>query len=576
MDSFKRILSYAFKEKRYIIITVILIFIETSVELFIPFIMSSLIDDGVKLKDMNHIYLTGSIIVLFAVISLVTGYLYSRFSAKTASVFGREIRHAQFKKIEEYSFSNIDKFEASSLVTRVINDSAMVQNTLTSVMRPLVRAPLMLILGIGLSFAINWELAIIFICLAPLLAVSMFFIVRHVAPRFMILQKSLDNLNLVIQENLIAIRVIKAFVRKDYQIEKFEKVNWHYTDVVEKTFRVVSLGTPISQVIMYTAMLLVMWFGGSLMISSTIEEGALTGVFSYVVQTFNSLMMVSNICISIARSLASCYRIDQVLVEVPTIEDGKDSSKHIKDGEIEFIDVDFKYDIQGKENVLENLNFKIEPGEMIGVIGSTGSGKSTLVELILRLYDVTNGKVLIDGENVKDYSLYNLREEISIVLQKNFLFSGSLRDNLKWGDKLASDEELLSACKLACVDEFLTRLQGGLDYELGANGSNVSGGQKQRICIARALLKKPKILILDDATSALDTATERRLIDNLKAEKNMTVIIITQRLSSLANCSRVLVLDNGRISGFDTKEKLLENNHIYADFYHTQKKGTQL
>lgn len=576
MDSFKRILSYAFKEKRYIIITLILIFIETSVELFIPFIMSSLIDDGVKLKDMNHIYLTGSIIVLFAVISLVTGYLYSRFSAKTASVFGREIRHAQFKKIEEYSFSNIDKFEASSLVTRVINDSAMVQNTLTSVMRPLVRAPLMLILGIGLSFAINWELAIIFICLAPLLAVSMFFIVRHVAPRFMILQKSLDNLNLVIQENLIAIRVIKAFVRKDYQIEKFEKVNWHYTDVVEKTFRVVSLGTPISQVIMYTAMLLVMWFGGSLMISSTIEEGALTGVFSYVVQTFNSLMMVSNICISIARSLASCYRIDQVLVEVPTIEDGKDSSKHIKDGEIEFIDVDFKYDIQGKENVLENLNFKIEPGEMIGVIGSTGSGKSTLVELILRLYDVTSGKVLIDGENVKDYSLYNLREEISIVLQKNFLFSGSLRDNLKWGDKLASDEELLSACKLACVDEFLPRLQGGLDYELGANGSNVSGGQKQRICIARALLKKPKILILDDATSALDTATERRLIDNLKAEKNMTVIIITQRLSSLANCSRVLVLDNGRISGFDNKEKLLENNHIYADFYHTQKKGTQL
>lgn len=576
MDSFKRILSYAFKEKRYIIITLILIFIETSVELFIPFIMSSLIDDGVKLKDMNHIYLTGSIIVLFAVISLVTGYLYSRFSAKTASVFGREIRHAQFKKIEEYSFSNIDKFEASSLVTRVINDSAMVQNTLTSVMRPLVRAPLMLILGIGLSFAINWELAIIFILLAPLLAVSMFFIVRHVAPRFMILQKSLDNLNLVIQENLIAIRVIKAFVRKDYQIEKFEKVNWHYTDVVEKTFRVVSLGTPISQVIMYTAMLLVMWFGGSLMISSTIEEGALTGVFSYVVQTFNSLMMVSNICISIARSLASCYRIDQVLVEVPTIEDGKDSSKHIKDGEIEFIDVDFKYDIQGKENVLENLNFKIEPGEMIGVIGSTGSGKSTLVELILRLYDVTNGKVLIDGENVKDYSLYNLREEISIVLQKNFLFSGSLRDNLKWGDKLASDEELLSACKLACVDEFLPRLQGGLDYELGANGSNVSGGQKQRICIARALLKKPKILILDDATSALDTATERRLIDNLKAEKNMTVIIITQRLSSLANCSRVLVLDNGRISGFDNKEKLLENNHIYADFYHTQKKGTQL
>lgn len=576
MDSFKRILSYAFKEKRYIIITLILIFIETSVELFIPFIMSSLIDDGVKLKDMNHIYLTGSIIVLFAVISLVTGYLYSRFSAKTASVFGREIRHAQFKKIEEYSFSNIDKFEASSLVTRVINDSAMVQNTLTSVMRPLVRAPLMLILGIGLSFAINWELAIIFILLAPLLAVSMFFIVRHVAPRFMILQKSLDNLNLVIQENLIAIRVIKAFVRKDYQIEKFEKVNWHYTDVVEKTFRVVSLGTPISQVIMYTAMLLVMWFGGSLMISSTIEEGALTGVFSYVVQTFNSLMMVSNICISIARSLASCYRIDQVLVEVPTIEDGKDSSKHIKDGEIEFIDVDFKYDIQGKENVLENLNFKIEPGEMIGVIGSTGSGKSTLAELILRLYDVTNGKVLIDGENVKDYSLYNLREEISIVLQKNFLFSGSLRDNLKWGDKLASDEELLSACKLACVDEFLPRLQGGLDYELGANGSNVSGGQKQRICIARALLKKPKILILDDATSALDTATERRLIDNLKSEKNMTVIIITQRLSSLANCSRVLVLDNGRISGFDNKEKLLENNHIYADFYHTQKKGTQL
>lgn len=576
MNSFKNVFRYALVRKRYLITTLILLFIETTVEILIPFVMSTLIDEGVKVQNMSVIWITGGIIVVFAFISLVTGYLYSRFAAVTAAYFGKELRHALYSKIESFSFANIDRFETSSLVTRVINDTSLLQNTLTSTMRPIIRAPLYLILGIALSFVINWELAIIFLGLSPLLAIAMVLILKTVAPRFSMMQKALDDLNLVIQENLVAIRTIKAFVRKDYQIEKFEKVNSGYTSVVEKTFRIVNLGTPISQLIIYTGTILIMWFGGSLVAQGSIQEGALTGVFSYVVQTFNSLMMLSNIGIQIARSLASCLRVDQVIKERPTIADGKDKNKHIEKGEIQFKDVDFKYSLSAEQNVLSDLNFTIKPGETIGIIGSTGSGKSSIVELILRLYDVTNGEIDIDGENIKDYSLYNLREEIGIVLQKNFLFSGTLRENLQWGDKTADDQTLLSACETACVNEFLPRLEGGLDYRLAAGGANVSGGQKQRICIARALLKKPRILILDDATSALDTATERKLIRNLKRLNNMTTIIITQRLSSLESVDRVMILDDGKINGFDTKETLLKDNDIYRKFYSLQTSGERI
>ena len=571
MDSIKRVFKYAFKPKRYIIIAFILVVIETSFELLIPFVMSSLIDDGVKTGNMNHIYFTGIIIFICAIISLLTGYLYSKFAAKAAAVFGENIRNALFEKIESFSFSNLDHFQSSSLVTRVINDAQLMQNTLTTVLRPLARSPIMLILGIVLSFIINPTLSLVFIIMTPILAAIMLILFKIVSPRFLKLQRGLDNLNLVLQETLISIKTIKAFVKEGYQEEKFEEVNRGYTSIVEKTFRIINIGTPLSQFMIYTATIVIMWVGGNLMINSVIQEGDLTGVFSYTMQTFNSIMMLSNILISIARSLASLYRVDEVLKETPTIVNGEDL-KTVKDGEITFENVDFKYSSSADNYVLKNISFTIKSGEIIGIIGETGSGKSTLAELMLRLYDITNGKISIDGENIKDYSLENLRENIAIVLQKNYLFSGTLKDNLLWGNKQASDEELFQAMKDACVDEFFPRLQGGLNYELGVNGGNVSGGQKQRICIARALLKKPKILILDDSTSALDNNTEKRLMKNLSSMRNMTTIIITQRLNSLILADRVMVLSDGQISGFDTKEKLLEDNEIFKEFYKSQMK----
>lgn len=571
MDSIKRVFKYAFKPKRYIIIAFILVVIETSFELLIPFVMSSLIDDGVKTGNMPHIYFTGIIIFICAIISLLTGYLYSKFAAKAAAVFGENIRNALFEKIESFSFSNLDHFQSSSLVTRVINDAQLMQNTLTTVLRPLARSPIMLILGIVLSFIINPTLSLVFIVMTPILAAIMLILFKIVSPRFLKLQRGLDNLNLVLQETLISIKTIKAFVKEGYQEEKFEEVNRGYTSIVEKTFRIINIGTPLSQFMIYTATVVIMWVGGNLMINSIIQEGDLTGVFSYTMQTFNSIMMLSNILISIARSLASLYRVDEVLKETPTIVNGKDL-KTVKDGKIAFENVDFKYSASADNYVLKNISFTIKSGEIIGIIGETGSGKSTLAELMLRLYDISNGKILIDGENIKDYSLENLRENIAIVLQKNYLFSGTLRDNLLWGNKQASDEEIFQAMKDACVDEFFPRLQGGLNYELGVNGGNVSGGQKQRICIARALLKKPKILILDDSTSALDNNTEKRLMQNLSSMHNMTTIIITQRLNSLILADRVMVLSDGQISGFDAKEKLLEDNEIFKEFYNSQMK----
>ena len=571
MDSIRRVFKYAFRPKRYIIIAFILVVIETSFELLIPFVMSSLIDDGVKTGNMNHIYFTGIIIFICAIISLLTGYLYSKFAAKAAAVFGENIRNVLFEKIESFSFSNLDHFQSSSLVTRVINDAQLMQNTLTTVLRPLARSPIMLILGIVLSFIINPTLSLVFIIMTPILAAIMLILFKIVSPRFLKLQRGLDNLNLVLQETLISIKTIKAFVKEGYQEEKFEEVNRGYTSIVEKTFRIINIGTPLSQFMIYTATIVIMWVGGNLMINSVIQEGDLTGVFSYTMQTFNSIMMLSNILISIARSLASLYRIDEVLKETPTIINGEDL-KTVKDGEITFENVDFKYSSSADNYVLKNISFTIKSGEIIGIIGETGSGKSTLAELMLRLYDITNGKISIDGENIKDYSLENLRENIAIVLQKNYLFSGTLKDNLLWGNKQASDEELFQAMKDACVDEFFPRLQGGLNYELGVNGGNVSGGQKQRICIARALLKKPKILILDDSTSALDNNTEKRLMKNLSSMRHMTTIIITQRLNSLILADRVMVLSDGQISGFDTKEKLLESNEIFKEFYKSQMK----
>lgn len=573
MHPLKVVFSFTLKHKKYLFLSIFLVIIETSFELFIPFLMSLLIDNGVKKQDMNYIYISGGVIFLCAILSAITGLLFARYSALSASYFGKEVRDAQFKKIEDFSFSNIDNFEASSLITRVINDSTLIQNTFTLVLRPLFRAPIMLLLGIVLSLIINYQLALVFIFLTPILTLSLFFILKIVAPKFIILQKTLDNLNLVIQESLVSIRIIKAFVREDYKQINFDKVNKTYTSIVDKTFRVVNLGVPITQFFMYVSTIAIMILGGNLLINSTIKEGSLTGVFSYVMQTFNSLMMLTSVCISLSRSLASCYRVNQILTTKIDIMENDSSKCEITSGNISFKNVYFKYSNKADEYVLEDISFNINHGDILGIVGSTGSGKSSLVELILRLYDVTKGEISIDGNNVKDYSLFHLREKIGIVLQKNSLFSGTLKENLLFANKNATDEEISNVIHLACVDEFLDKLPNGLDTELGSNGNNVSGGQKQRICIARALLKYPKILILDDATSALDTATERRLINNLSSIKDITIIIISQRILSLANANKILVLDNGKLNGFGNKKDMLLNNTIYKDYYNLQTKG---
>jgi ATP-binding cassette, subfamily B, multidrug efflux pump len=572
MEDFKRILSFLKKQKKNALIALITVVIETSFELLIPYVMSLLIDNGVKDKNIDYIYVCGIIISACALISMINGLMYSKYAAKTASCFGRDIRQAQFEKIQVFSFSNIDSFEPSSLVTRVINDSNVMQNTAATGIRPLVRAPIMLVLGIVFSFLINWKLALIFVVLTPVLAIILFLILHSVSPKYIKMQKSLDNLNGKVQENLIAIRAVKAFVRQPYEEKRFEEANKDYTKIVDNTFHIANLNQPAFQFVMYLATILFMWFGGNMIISSEILPGALAGILSYVMQTFNSLMMISNGFVLLSKSLASIYRINQVLDTDSDIKDG-DERNVISEGSVEFKNVSFRYYQNAKENVLSDINLKIEPGETVGILGPTGSAKSTLIALIPRLYDVSEGEVQVDGRNVKDYSLKHLRDAIAVVLQKNVLFSGTLLDNLKWGNKEPSPEELNQALQTACVDEFLPRLDHGLNTQMGEGGNNVSGGQKQRICLARALLKNPKVLILDDTTSAVDTATERKIRDGLKAKKDMTKIVISQRILSVMDADKIVILKEGRIVDIGDHESLRKRNPIYQDLCNAQLKG---
>lgn len=572
MNDFKSVFGFLKRDKKDTIIALITVIVETSFELLIPFVMTALIDNGVKNKDMNYIYICGGIIGLCALMSLINGLFYSRYAAKAAASFGASLREEQFKRIQSFSFSNIDSFEPSSLVTRVINDSMTMQNTIATGIRPMVRAPIMLILGIVFSMLINWKLSLIFVCLAPALAVVLVLIFVNISPKYIKMQKGLDKLNSRVQENLIAIRAVKAFVREPYEEKAFDQANKEYTSIVKSTFKVANLNQPAFQFVMYLATILFLWFGGNMLIDSEIQAGALTGLLSYVMQTFNSLMMISNSFLLISKSLASVYRINQVLTTVPDLKDGNNNTEII-DGDIEFKDVSFRYSDKAANNVLSDINLIIKKGTTIGILGPTGSAKSTLVQLICRLYDVSEGEIDIGGTNIKDYSLYNLRESISMVLQKNSLFSGTLIDNLKWGNPELTKEDLSWALKVSCVDEFLNKLPDGLNSQMGEGGNNVSGGQKQRICLARALLKRPNILILDDTTSAVDTATERKIRDGLSQEKDMTKIIISQRILSVMDADQIVILKDGRIDQIGTHESLKGTNQIYMDLCSAQLKG---
>lgn len=546
---------------------------ETVFELLIPMVMADIIDVGVANGDRRYILMKGLQMVIYALISLILGHGCARYAAACGQGLGAELRKAEFKKLQEFSFANTDHFSSASLVTRLTGDVNTIQNSVSTGMRPGFRAPVMMLTSLAVSFYLNPKLALVFFVAAPLLGILLFLIISRVRPMYAVMQGAVDKVNRIIQENLTAIRVVKAYVRGDHEIEKFESVNQNLKNNSERAFRTAVLNMPAMQFVMYGTILAILWFGGNMAMAGEMEIGELTGFLSYVLQVLNSLMMLSNVFLMLTRALASWRRIREVLDEEIDITEEQAKEIEVQRGEIEFRNVSFKYHKDAAENVLEHISFHILPGQTFGIIGQTGSAKSTLVQLIPRLYDVTEGEVLVDGHPVQEYPLKGLRDSIAMVLQKNTLFSGTVEENLRWGKEDATREEIDTACRIACVDEFIDRLENGYQTEMGQGGVNVSGGQKQRLCIARTLLKKPKILIFDDSTSAVDTATEAKIRAALRALPDVTKIIIAQRITSVMGTDQIIVLDDGRIHAVGTHRELLESDAIYQEIYHSQMKG---
>ena len=562
---FKQFFGYFKNYKKYLYLSAVFVILETLFELIIPLIMADIIDIGVANKDRNYILIKGGLMIICALLSLGLGLLYAKTAAKAGQGFGYELRKAQYQKIQEFSFKNTDHFSTSSLVTRLTSDVTILQNAICNGIRPLVRAPFMMLTALTMAILINAKLAVVFLIAIPVLATCLIIIMSKVRPLYGKMQRALDSVNSIVQENLIAIRVVKSYVRKDYEQAKFNEVNLNYQQVSRKSFHYAVMNMPCFQFVMYSTIIAILWFGGGMIQVGNMQVGELTGFLSYIMQILNSLMMISNVFLMLTRSLASAYRIQEVFDEEIDIKDEKSDIK-ITRGKIIFKNVAFKYDLKAKEYVLNNINLEIEPGETVGIIGGTGSAKTSLVQLIPRLYDITAGDLLIDGHDIKSYEIEHLRDEIAMVLQKNTLFSGTIKENILWGKADASDHELNEVLDIACASEFIDALPKGINTDLGQGGVNVSGGQKQRLCIARALLKKPKILILDDSTSALDTATERKLTDGLAYYlPKTTKIIISQRLSSLAHADKIVILTDGKIDDIGTPEELANRNHIYQD-----------
>lgn len=543
----------------------------------VPMIMADLIDTGVSTGDDMYIYKKGLQMVICAILALILGIGSSRFSALAGQGLGANLRKAEYEKLQNYSFSNIDHFRVSSLVTRLTSDVTNIQNAVSTGMRPFGRSPIMLIFATSVAFSINHTLALVFFVALPILAVLLITIIIHVRPLYSKMQSAIDLVNRTIQENLTAIRVVKSYVRGDYEYEKFENVNNSLKNESEKAFSLAVLNMPAMQYVMYGTILSLLLFGGYLINKGELMIGELTGFLSYVLLILNSLMMMSNVFLMMTRSLASGARIMEVIDEKIDMTDELAKDITVKNGDIEFEHVWFKYKEDAKEYVLSDVSFHIKAGQTVGIIGQTGSAKTSLVQLIPRLYDTSRGTVKIDGIDVKNYPMKHLRDAIAVVLQKNTLFSGTLLSNLKWGNENASMDEIKEACQIACVDEFIDRMSDGYNTEMGQGGVNVSGGQKQRLCIARAILKKPKVLILDDSTSAVDTATEAKIREGLSRRlPDMTKIIIAQRISSVRHADQIIILDKGCINGIGTHESLLSNNKIYQEIYESQKEGADL
>ena len=571
----KRLLKFVGEFKKYALLTPIVMIGEVVMELLIPLVMAAMIDKGITNGNVSYTVWMGLLMIVMAIISMCFGSLGSLLGAKACMGFSRNLRHAIFEKVQSFSFANIDKFSTASLVTRTTTDVNNVQNSFLMLIKMGFRAPIMMVGALVMAIRLNARLAVIFLIAIPVLALGLFLIMSNAHPRFKAMLERYDNLNASVQENLTGIRVVKAFVREAHESKKFDDS----ADGVRKAQyfaeKLVQLNGPLMQLVMFGCVIAAYWFGGQMVGSGTFQIGEMSSFVSYITQTLGSLMGVSMILMMLIISRASITRITEVLDEVPVISDDKgDASLTVADGSIEFRNVSFSYNPSAPRPTVDNIDLKIPSGTHVGIIGGTGSAKSTLVQLIPRLYDVTSGEILVGGHDVRSYKLANLRADVAMVLQKNVLFSGTIADNLRWGKEDATDEEIIAACKSAQAHDFITSFPDGYDTELGQGGVNVSGGQKQRLCIARALIKKPKIVIMDDSTSAVDTATDAKLREAIHRElADTTSIIIAQRITSISDCDMIIVLDDGRISDVGTHDELMQRSEIYREVYNSQQKG---
>ncbi len=563
--------------KRDTILTPIFVLLEVFIEITIPLCMAEVIDRGIDGKDQSFLISFGSFLLVLVLLGLVAGLLSGFFCARASAGFSRNLRKDMYDRIQEFSFDNIDKFSASSLVTRLTTDVTNVQMAFMMLIRVAIRAPFMLIFSLLAAFSVNADLSMMFLVAIPVLGIGLLAIIHFSYPYFTKVFHIYDELNGVVQENVIGMRVVKSFVREDFEEEKFGKVSGQIYNVFSKAERIVALNMPLMQFVVYACMLLLSWFGAKAIVLSggtDMTTGDLTSMISYAMSILSCLMMLSMVMVILNIANASAKRISEVLQEKSTLQNKKHPIRKMEDSEIVFEHVGFGYGADTESKCLKDISLRIPAGSTLGIVGGTGSGKSSLVQLIPRLYDVTEGRVTIGGVDVKDYDLYTLRNEVAMVLQKNELFSGTIKENLRWGDSTASDEEVVQACKLAQADSFISTFPDGYDTYIEQGGTNVSGGQKQRLCIARALLKKPKILILDDSTSAVDTKTDALIRKAFLEEiPDSTKIIIAQRISSVEDADQILVLEGGRISALGTHEQLIKENKIYREMYLTQMKG---
>lgn len=570
----KTLASQVKEYKKASIITPIFVTFEVIMELLIPLLMSTLIDNGISTGNMKHVFVVGGVMVVIAGLSLLFGVLSGKSAALASTGFAKNLRKSMYENIQSFSFSNIDKYSTAGLVTRMTTDVTNVQNSYQMILRMCFRAPMMLIFALIMSFTISKKLSSLFLVAIVFLGICLALIISNAHPVFMKVFKKYDDLNASVQENVNAIRVVKAYVREDYEIKKFEKAADNVYKLFVKAESILACNMPAMMLSVYGCILGLSWFGANMIVGGSLTTGQLVSLFSYIMNIMISLMMLSMVFVMVTMSKASAERIAEVLEEKSDLTNPENPDFEIENGDIDFNNVNFAYKKGSKKYVLQNIDLHIKSGETIGIIGGTGSSKSSLVNLISRLYDVSEGSVFVGGKDVRSYDIETLRNEVSVVLQKNVLFSGTIKENLRWGDKEATDEDIKRVCKLACADEFIELMPDKYNTYIEQGGSNVSGGQKQRLCIARALLKKPKILILDDSTSAVDTATDAKIRAAFATEiPNTTKIIIAQRISSVQDADKIIVLDDGKISGIGTHEELLENNEIYADVYNSQMKG---